>query len=135
MRSTQLRVPVGDFAHSDALERQLSRYCPQFQRAVRGLAARHSRLVDLAQCFQALLFALAAPRPGLDPACAIERAIEGASLAEVAEAADVALWLRRLPPEAFTHRIPRLADSKSFRRQIANHLPRRRIAAKWLQAV
>jgi hypothetical protein len=85
--------------------------------------------------FPALLFALAVPRPGLDPACAIARVVEGATLADVAAAADVPLWLRRLPPEAFTRRIPRLADSKSFRRQIANHLPRRRIASTWLEAV
>jgi hypothetical protein len=86
--------------------------------------------------FPALLFALAVPRPGLDPARAIERAIEGVSLAKVAAAADVPLWLRRLPPEALSHPIARLPDDEVFRRQIANHLPRsRKVAPIWLQAV
>jgi hypothetical protein len=85
--------------------------------------------------FPALLFALAVPRPGLDPACAIARAIEGITLAEVAAAADVPLWLRRLPPEAFTRPVARLPDSKTFRRQIANHLPSRKVSSVWLEAV
>jgi hypothetical protein len=97
---------------------------------------RHSRVADLAVSFPALLFALAVPRPGLDPARAIEGAIEGVSLAKVAAAADVPMWLRRLPPEAFSRPIARLPDGEVFRRQIANHLPRsRKVAPIWLQAV
>src|SRR5215212_5862007 len=126
MQSIFLRAPVGGSARSDALERQLRRYCPPFQRAVRSLAAQNSRLTDLALSFPALLFALAVPRPGLDPACAIARAIEGDTLAEVAAAADVPLWLRRLSPEAFTCRIATLPDGKVFGLQIANHLPSRK---------
>lgn len=117
------------------MDRQFKRYRPLYQRAVRGLAAQHPRIADLALSFPALLFALAVPRRGLDPARAIERTIEGAPLAEVAAAADVPLWLRRLPPEAFAHPIGRLPDSKAFRRQIANHLPPRKISSVWLQAV
>jgi hypothetical protein len=135
MQPILLRAPVRGSACSDALERQLKRYRLPFQRAVRGLAAQNSRLSDLASSFPALLFALAVPRRGLDPACAIARVIEGATLADVAAAADVPLWLRRLPPEAFTRRIAKLPDSRGLRRQIANHLPRRKTAAAWLQAV
>ena len=97
---------------------------------------RHSRVADLAVSFPALLFALAVPRPGLDPARAIERAIEGVSLAKVAAAADVPLWLRRLPPEALSRPIASLPDGEVFRRQIANHMPRSpKVAPIWLQAV
>jgi hypothetical protein len=97
---------------------------------------RHSRVADLAVSFPALLFALAVPRPGLDPARAIERAIEGVSLAKVAAAADVPLWLRKWPPEALSRPIARLPDGEVFRRQIANHLPRSpKVAPVWLQAV
>ena len=97
---------------------------------------RHSRVADLAVSFPALLFALAVPRPGLDPARAIERAIEGVSLAKVAAAADVPMWLRRLPPEALSRPVARLPDGEVFRRQIANHLPRSpKVAPIWLQAV
>lgn len=97
---------------------------------------RHSRIADLAASFPALLFALAVPRPGLDPAPAIARAIDGVALAEVAGAADVPLWLRKLPPEALAHPIMKLPDSELFRRQIANHLPRSpKLAPTWLRLV
>ena len=136
MRSNLLRAPDRGSARSDLLERRFRRYCPQFQGAVRALAMRNSRVADLAESFPALLFALAVPRPGLDPARAIERAIEGVSLAKVAAAADVPLWLRRLPPEALSRPIARLPDGEVFRRQIANHLPRSpKVAPIWLQAV
>jgi hypothetical protein len=97
---------------------------------------RHSRVADLAVSFPALLFALAVPRSGLDPARAIDRAIEGASLAKVAAAADVPLWLRRLPPEALSRPLGKLPDGEVFRRQIANHLPHSpKVSPIWLQAV
>jgi hypothetical protein len=135
MQSILLRAPNRGSARLDAWERQLKRYRPEFQGAVRRLAARHSRIADLALSFPALLFVLAVPRPGLDPARAISRAMKGDALAEVAAAVDLPMWLRRLPPEAFTHRIARLPDSNAFRRQIANHLPSRKAGAVWLQAV
>jgi hypothetical protein len=135
MQSILLRAPERGSARLDALERQLKRYRPELQGVVRRLAAQHSRIEDLALSFPALLFALAVPRPGLDPARAIARAIKGDALAEVAVAADVPLWLRRLPPEAFIRRMARLPDSEPFRRQIANHLPLRKSASVWLQAV
>ncbi|QPF90570.1 hypothetical protein [Bradyrhizobium commune] len=118
------------------LERRLRRYHPRFQRAVRALAARHPRLADLAASFPALLFALAVPRARLDPARAIACVIDGAALAEVAALADLPVWLRKLPPEAFVRPIPRLPDGELFRRQIANHLPRSpELAPTWLQLV
>jgi hypothetical protein len=97
---------------------------------------RHSRIADLAASFPALLFALAVPRPGLDPARALALAIEGVGLADLAAAADVPLWLRRLPPEALAHPIMKFPDGERFRREIANHLPRSpKLAPIWLQAV
>jgi len=97
---------------------------------------RHSRVADLAASFPALLFALAVPRPGLDPEPALARVIGGHALAEVAAAADVPLWLRKLPPEALARPIMRLPDGELFRRQIANHLPRSpKLAPTWLQVV
>lgn len=97
---------------------------------------RHARIADLAISFPALLFALAVPRPGLDPAPALARVIDGRPLAEVAMAADVPMWLRKLPPEAFARPIPKLPDGDLFRRQIANHLPRSpKSAPVWLEVV
>ena len=134
MQPLVLQAPIRGSARLDALERQLERYRPPFQGAVRRLAAQESRIADLASSFPALLFALAAPRRGLDPARAIACVIKGAALADAAAAADVPLWLRRLPPEAFTRRIAWLPDSRVFRRQIANHLPARKASPVWLQA-
>ncbi|WP_244425263.1 hypothetical protein [Bradyrhizobium sp. STM 3843] len=97
---------------------------------------RHPRIADLAVSFPALLFALAIPRRGFSPGPALARVTEGRSLAEVAAVARVPMWLRKLPPEAFTAPIARLPDGELFRRQIANHLPRsRKLAAGWLQVV
>ncbi|WP_247514449.1 hypothetical protein [Bradyrhizobium sp. 157] len=60
----------------------------------------------------------------------------GVALAEAAAAAELPLWLRKLPPEALARPIPRLPDSELFRRQIANHLPRSpKLAPSWLQTL
>jgi hypothetical protein len=129
-------TPRRGAGRSDLLERRLQRYHPRFQGTVRALAMRHSRIADLAASFPALLFALAVPRRGLDPVSAIAGVIDGVALAEAAAAADLPLWLRKLPPEAFARPIPRLPDGELFRRQIANHLPRSpKLAPAWLQAV
>jgi hypothetical protein len=136
MTSNLLLAPRREAARSDLLERRLRRYHPRFQGAVRALATRHPRIADLAASFPALLFALAVPRPGLNPARALVRVIDGRGLAEVAMAADLPMWLRKLPAEALAGPIQRLPDGELFRRQVANHLPRSpRLAPTWLQVV
>ncbi|WP_407187474.1 hypothetical protein [Bradyrhizobium centrosematis] len=131
-----LPAPCQVAGRSELLERRLRRYHPRFQNAARALAARHPRLADLAASFPALLFALAVPRAGLDPSRAIACVVDGAPLAQAAAPADLPLWLRRLPPEAFVCPVPRLPDGELFRRQIANHLPRSlKLAPCWLQLV
>jgi hypothetical protein len=136
MTSNLALAPRRAAARSDLLERRLRRYHPRYQGTVRALAMRHSRIADLAASFPALLFALAVPRPGLDPARALARVIDGVALAEAAAAAGLPLWLRKLPPEALARPITRLPDGELFRRQIANHLPRSpKLAPGWLQAV
>jgi hypothetical protein len=121
---------------TDLLERRLRRFHPRCRDAVRVLAERHARIADLAVSFPALLFALAVPRRGLDPARALACVIDGRPLAEVSAAADVPMWLRKLPAEAFCGPIPKLPDGDLFRRQIANHLPRSpKLAPAWLQVV
>ena len=136
MTSNLVLAPRRGAGRSDLLERRLRRFHPRFQGTVRALAMRHSRIADLAASFPALLFALAVPRPGLDPAPALTHVLDGRGLAEAAAAADLPLWTRKLPPEAFARPIARLPDGELFRRQIANHLPRSpRLAPTWLQAV
>jgi len=130
------RVPYREPACSDLSERQLRRYHLPFRQAVGALAMRHERIADLLLSFPALLFALAAPRRGLDCERALRCVIEGRSLAEAAEAADVPMWLRKLPPEAFSRPLGRLPNGEVFRRQIMNHLPSSpRRAAMWLETV
>lgn len=136
MTSNLMPAPRRGAGRSDLRERRLRRYHPRVQEKVRALAMRHSRIADLAASFPALLFALAVPRPGLDPAPALARVIDGRALAEAAAAAEVPLWLRKLPPEAFARPIARLPDGELFRRQIANHLPHSpKLAPKWLELV
>lgn len=123
-------------ARSDLIEKRLRRYCPRFQERVCVLANCHPRLAELSVSFPAALFAMAVPRSEVDPERAIAGAISGASLREVAAAAGIPLWLRKLPVEAFAQPIPRLPDGDLFRRQIANHLPRSpKLAPTWLSAV
>jgi PcfJ-like protein len=140
MNPNPQRMPQGIRARSAAraelVESRLRRYPPVFRNHVRALASRHARLADLALSFPGLLFALAAPRPGFCPAPTIARVIDGAPLAELAAAARLPLWLRKLPPETFAHRLDRLPDGELFRRRIANHLPGGpKHAADWLTAV
>jgi hypothetical protein len=135
MTSNLVLAPRRGAGRSDLLERRLRRYHPRFQGTVRALAMRHSRIADLAASFPALLFALAVPRPG-----SIRRRARARDRwlcpREAAAAADLPLWLRKLPPEAFARPIARLPDGELFRRQIANHLPRSpKLAPTWLQAV
>ena len=118
------------------VERYLRRYSATARAAVRAAAALHPRIADLAVSFPALLFALAVPRRDADAARAVDAAIEGRPLAEVAQAAGVPLWLRRLPVEALTRPLPRLPDDETFRRRIANHVPRSpKLAPLWLDVV
>ncbi|TWT01679.1 PcfJ domain-containing protein [Reyranella sp. CPCC 100927] len=136
MTSSLSRASRPEAARSRLLERQLRRYQKPFQSAVRALARRHTRLADLAASFPALLFALAVPRLGVKPEPAIARVIQGQSLAEIAAAAGIPLWLRKLSPEALARPIRKLPDGALFRRQIVNHLPpSTKLAPAWLEAV
>lgn len=136
MTSNLVLAPRRAAGRSDLVERRLRRFQPRLQGKVRALAIRHSRIADLAVSFPALLFALAVPRPGLDPARALACVIDGRPLAEAAAAADVPMWLRKLAPEALARPLPRLPNSGPFRREIANHLPRSpKLAPAWLQVV
>jgi hypothetical protein len=127
---------VHNTARDKLLERPLRSFRPDLQPAVRRLARRHSRLADLAVSFPALLVALAAPSAGFNREHVIALVIDGAPLAEVAKAADVALWLRRFTPPMLPGTIPKLPDSHDFRRRITNHLPQTpKLAPVWLNAV
>jgi hypothetical protein len=136
MSSVFVLAPVrAEGAHARA-ERRLRRYSAAALAAVQATASVHPRVADLAVSFPALLFALAMPRRGIDPAPAITAAVNGRPIAEVAQAAGVPLWLRRLPVEALTKPLPDLPDGGLFRHRIANHLPRKpKLVPVWLDTV
>ena len=130
------RDPAGADQPRALVERRLRRYSAAAQTAVRTAARTHVRVADLAVSFPVLLFALAMPRRELDPACALTAVIDGRPLADVAQAAGVPLWLRRLPVDALAKPLPLLPDGDLFRQRIANHLPRSpKLAPIWLDAV
>ncbi|MBO0764269.1 MAG: hypothetical protein J2P50_06750 [Hyphomicrobiaceae bacterium] len=136
MLSNALPARVRDSARTPLLERQLGRFADRYRRSVYQLAGRHPFLADLAASFPALLFALAVPRHRFDPEPVIARAIAGAPLGRLCEAAEVAFWLRKLTPEAFVRPLPKLPDSADFRCRVANLLPRSpRAAPAWVGAV
>jgi hypothetical protein len=136
MTSNLLPDSRAESGRTDLLERRLRRFHPRFQGQVRLLAARHPHIADLAVSFPALLFTLAVPRAGFDPAPALTRVVAGHSLAEVTAAANLPMWVRKLPAEAFTGPVPKLPNGELFRRQIANHLPPSpKVAATWLEIV
>jgi hypothetical protein len=123
-------------ARPDLLERRLQRFHPRFRARVAAVAARHSRLADLAASFPALLFALAVPRAGFDREHVCARVIAGAPLRELAALTQLPLWLRRVPTEGFDRPIPRLPGSAAASGQIANHIPRApKDIGPWLTAV
>lgn len=120
-------------ARPEALASRLDRFPRTVRGPVAALAARHSRLADLAWSYPGLLVALACPRRGFDPSLAVQAVIAGRKLTDVTRLAGVPLWLRRLPPEAFEGRIGPLPDGEVFRLRVANVLPKPHTAAHWLR--
>ena len=84
------RTSLPNITHVQLVQRRLRRYAPPFRPHVHTLANRHPRLADLAVSFPALLFALAAPRPGFDPGDRHRGAqLTAHRLAELALSADI----------------------------------------------
>lgn len=134
--STPHALACADALARPEFERHLHRFRKDVRPAVRDLAMRHPRLAELSGSFPALLVALALPRARFDAAPAIARAVEGAPLTVLAEAARVPLWLRRMAPELICAPIPELPDSLLLRRRIVNHLPSRaRFVPNWFSTV
>jgi hypothetical protein len=123
-------------ARPDNLECQLRRFRAEVQPRVRALAARHSRLADLAASFPALLFALAVPNGRFRAEAVIANVIAGRTLKSLSEQAGIALWMRKLRPETLVRPLPTLPMNARFAKRIVNHIPRQpKIVADWLDAV
>lgn len=125
------------FDGAPSLEDAIARFHGRRRPTVRRLALRSPRIADLATTFPAALHALASrhttPKRREQAFALIEA---GAQLREVAAALDLPLWLRRLPPEAFTAKLESVPRSDVFARRISNHLPTApENSAFWLKSV
>lgn len=118
IRSTEVATLPAD------LEAIVGRFPAPLRREVRRLIRQSPRMSDLVKVFPGVLYALASEAGTLqERRHAIELIEQGAPLKSVARAAGLPLWLRRLPPEAYTGSLASLPASESFARRIANRMP------------
>lgn len=107
------------------LQGQLARFPRRLRKRVRMAAFEHGYLADLAFTFPMALFAIAANSRGRD---VTERAralvLDGARLRAVSHELDLALWLRKLPPEALIEHVPRVPGDIGFTRHVVNFMPK-----------
>jgi PcfJ-like protein len=124
-------------AHARELETQIRRFPRGYRRRLRKLARGSSRLGEVLYTFPGLAFVLAAG--GCPPAArgqAIRLVKDGQRLPEAAAALGLPLWMRRLPPEAFTEALGTLPASEEFGRRVVNGIPNNAQAtAMWLRWV
>lgn len=118
-------------------EAMLRRFASDVRQHARQLMRTSPRAGDLATAFPGALHVMADPRT--DPARR-ERgfllADGGAPLKDVSDALGLALWMRRLPPEAFHGGVPAIEATESFARRIVNRLPTSRRASRfWLESI
>lgn len=130
-------VPSKSQAATASLEAVVRRFACDVRPAARQLIRSSSRVGDLALAFPGALHVMADPSTAQDRRELGYRLVDGgAPLKDVADALGVALWLRRLPPEAFHGGLLHLPDSESFARRISNRLPTvRRSSRFWLESV
>jgi hypothetical protein len=104
---------------------------------VRRLVYSSPRAADLAAVFPGAIHALALRHgPATRRRKAFALVERGAALRDVAQALELPLWLRRLPPEAFSGALGQLPGTEMFGRRIVNHLPASAAeSAFWLKSV
>lgn len=109
---------------SKPVEQLVTRFELPARRELRRLIRTSPRFADLAESFPAAAYTLAARHGDRQTRLHAARLVrEGAKLKDVAQALNLPLWLRRLPPSAFIGKIGPLPDSESFARRIATRLP------------
>ena len=117
--------------------RRTQAFAPAFRRDIEALTRASPALEDLAATFPGMLFALATgfgtPERRRDCIFAIEN---GSSLKQTAAILGLPLWLRRLPPQAFTHRLQELPSDAEFSRRIVDLIPLEPAQiGPWLRAI
>src|SRR5690606_14500301 len=97
------------------VEKRVNRFDAARRASVRRLVTANPRVLDLAITFPGALYVLAERHgPQRRRQKALELVAAGAALKDVAHALDLPLWLRRLPPEAFTGSLATLPKSDIF---------------------
>jgi hypothetical protein len=132
--SLRRAVPDTETRDADAL---ICRFDAARRRSIRHLVDLSPRFADLGIAFPAALHAIAGRQAAQKRRHkAVDLVVAGAPLREIAAALDLPLWLRRLPPEAFTEFGSDPPRSDVFARRIANHLPNAaEDSAFWLRSV
>ncbi len=124
-------------ALSEAQELMVGRFAVPIRREIRRLMRGSDRIADLASVFPGALFALATGHGSAEMRReALEQIDAGTPLKTVARTLGLPLWLRRLPPEAFTGPLGPLPSSEAFTRRIAARLPHSAAeSAFWLSTI
>ncbi len=143
MKTKELDPPPGTFkadtkpSDPPDLAHLIRRFDPDRRVSVRRLVNSSPRAADLAIVFPGALYAISDSNGSIDiRRRALDLVLEGAALRDVAQVLNLPLWLRRLPPEAFTGSIGPLPASEMFSRRIVNQLPTAaENSAFWLKAV
>lgn len=120
-----------------ALSRQIARFFPPVRAELRRILRSTERAADLVVVFPAVLHALASNHgDAAARTSALSMIAAGAPLRCVAQTLGLPMWLRRLPPEAFTGALTGLPTDEGFARRVPARLPARTCeAADWLEAV
>ncbi len=116
-------------------EAAILRFAPAYRRRLRKLVSVSPRLGDLLVSFPAAAFALVSGHGDADQRGASVRAVKsGAGLRDVACQIGLPMWLKRLPPEAFSEPLGVVPDGDAFARAVSALVPTETGAcAAWLR--
>ncbi len=130
-------IVISQIKKEKAIEQQIGRFERSARRRLRRLASISPRLGDLIISFPAAAYVIATNSVDPDAAGeAVRRVKEGCSLQEVAKPLGIPMWLKRVPPEAFSGNPSAFPDGEKFARSIAGRIPKNpEDACHWLSWV
>jgi hypothetical protein len=118
------------------LLKQLFRFPKRSRKAIAIVAMRHPTLLDLAASFPALLYACTFLGRGEDRATLCSSVINGRPLRELARAAGLPWWTRKLSPEVLGEELTKLPRGDFAERHIINFIPTGvKDLKRWLELV